>query len=73
MSREEKAHFAELLDRYRAGSLSASAIALLLESWAVRFGSNYILDQALFVPFPKALVSPAGAGKGRAAGRSLAR
>ena len=73
LSREEKAHFAELLDRYRAGSLSASAIALLLESWAVRFGSNYILDQALFVPFPKALVSPADSGKGRAAGRSLAR
>lgn len=73
LSAGEKAHFAGLLDRYRAGSLPASAIALLLESWAVRFGSNYILDQALFVPFPKALASPADSGKGRAAGRGLDR
>lgn len=73
LSRGEKEHFAGLLDRYREGQLPASAIALLLESWAVRFGSNYILDQALFVPFPKALASPADSGKGRAAGRSLVR
>ncbi len=73
LSQGEKAHFAELLDRYRAGSLPASAIALLLESWAVRFGSNYILDQALFVPFPRALASTEDSGKGRAAGRSVAR
>ncbi|MYB06206.1 MAG: DUF523 and DUF1722 domain-containing protein [Gemmatimonadetes bacterium] len=73
LSRREKAHFAELLDRYREGQLPASAIASLLESWAVRFGSTYIMDQALFAPFPKALTSPADSGKGRAAGRSVAR
>ena len=73
LGRGEKAHFGELLDRYRAGSLAASAVALLLESWAVRFGSNYVLDQALFAPFPGALASPADSGKGRAAGRSRAR
>ena len=73
LSTGEKAHFAELLDRYREGQLPASAIASLLESWAVRFGSTYILNQAVFAPFPEALASPADSGKGRAAGRSLAR
>ena len=73
LSGGEKAHFAELLNRYREGQLPASAIASLLESWAVRFGSTYILDQALFAPFPEALTSPADSGKGRAAGRFVAR
>ena len=73
LSGGEKAHFAELLNWYREGQLPASAIASLLESWAVRFGSTYILDQALFAPFPEALTSPADSGKGRAAGRSVAR
>lgn len=69
LGRGEKAHFAGLLDRYREGRVPASAVALLLESWAIRFGSGYILDQALFAPFPEALASPADSGKGRAAGR----
>ncbi len=70
LSRGEKQHFAELLARYRQGQLPASAVASLLESWAVRFGSDYILDQAIFAPFPEALASPADSGKGRAAGRA---
>lgn len=69
LGRGEKAHFAGLLDRYREGRVPASAVALLLESWAIRFGSDYILDQALFAPFPEALASRADSGKGRAAGR----
>lgn len=73
LSGGERAHFAELLGRYREGQLPASAIASLLESWAVRFGSTYILDQALFAPFPEALATPADSGKGRAAGRFVAR
>lgn len=73
LGRGEKAHFAALLDRYRKGRVPASAVALLLESWAIRFGSDYILDQALFAPFPEALASPADSGKGRAAGRLRSR
>lgn len=43
-----------------------------LPAWArrIRFGSDYILDQALFAPFPEALASPADSGKGRAVGRA---
>ena len=69
LTREERRHFSDQLKRYREGQLAASAIALLLESWAVRFGSAYMLDQALFALFPEALASPADSGKGRAAGR----
>ena len=69
LTRGEKQHFTRQLDRYREGLLPASAITSLLESWAVRFGSSYILDQALFAPFPEALASPADSGKGRSAGR----
>lgn len=65
----EKEHFARQLERYREGQLPATAITTLLESWAVRSGAVYILDQALFAPFPEELASPADSGKGRAAGR----
>ncbi len=73
LGRGERVHFGGLLDRYREGQLPASTIALLLESWAIRFGPDYILDQALFVQFPEALASLADSGKGRAAGRRAGR
>lgn len=61
----EKAHFGRLVALYRAGRAPASAVTSLLESWAVRFDTRYILDQALFEPFPKALESQIDSGKGR--------
>ena len=69
LSAGEREHFARGLERYRAGLLPAAAVTTLLESWAVRFGAKYILDQALLAPFPEELASSADAGKGRAAGR----
>lgn len=61
----EKAHFGNLVARYRSGRTAASSVTSLLESWAVRFEAAYILDQAVFAPFPDALVSEADSGKGR--------
>jgi len=61
----EKAHFGNLVARFRAGRAPASSVTSLLESWAVRFRAGYILDQAVFAPFPEALVSEADSGKGR--------
>lgn len=61
----ERAHFANLVGRYRSGRTAASSVTSLLESWAVRFKAGYILDQAVFAPFPEALVSEADSGKGR--------
>lgn len=40
-------------------------VTSLHESWAVRFDAGYILDQAVFAPFPEALVTEADSGKGR--------
>ena len=61
----EKAHFGNLVARFRSGRTAASSVTSLLESWAVRFEAGYILDQAVFAPFPEALVSEADSGKGR--------
>ena len=69
LNRSEREHFAQQLERYREGQVPAVAITMVLQSWAVRFGTVYILDQALFAPFPRELASPADSGKGRAAGR----
>ena len=60
----EKAHFGNLVTRYRTGRAPASSVTSLLESWAVRFEAGYVLDQAVFAPFPEALVSGADSGKG---------
>lgn len=57
ITREEREHFHARLERYREGQLPAAAITTLLESWAVRFGVVYILDQALFAPFPGELAT----------------
>lgn len=61
----EKAHFGNLVARFRTGRAPASSVMSLLESWAVRFEVGYILGQAVFAPFPEALVSEADSGKGR--------
>ena len=61
----EKAHLGGLATRFRAAGRPWSSVTALLESRAVRFGGDYILDQALFAPFPEALVSEADSGKGR--------
>ena len=52
---EERRHFADQLARFRDDRVPASAIATQLHSWAVRLGAAYILDQALFAPFPPEL------------------
>lgn len=65
LTKGEKAHFGNLVARFQTGRAPASSVTSLLESWAVRFEAGYILDQAVFAPFPEALVSEADSGKGR--------
>ena len=60
----------KVYDGAESGTAVRSARALSdTPQYTVRFGSAYMLDQALFAPFPEALASPADSGKGRAAGR----
>lgn len=61
----EKAFFAEQLQRYRDSRIPASVVATVLQGWMVRFGEDYLLDQAFFAPFPEDLINVSDSGKGR--------
>lgn len=61
----EKAFFLDGLERYRQAKTPLSALQVLLRSWAVRFGDEYLLRQVFFQPYPDALASITDSGKGR--------
>lgn len=64
LSPEERAHFRFLLGEYRAGRLPLSVPRELLRSWILRFGVEYLAEQAFFQPFPAELLLPLDSGKG---------
>lgn len=66
LGREEKRFFWDVLDRYREGKVPVSAVTTVVRSWAVRFSSGWLLDQAFFRPYPEELISLSDSGKGGA-------
>lgn len=62
---QEKRFFRDQLERYRAGRIPLSGAQTLVHAWAVRFDSDYLLEQAFFRPYPEALMSVSDSGKGR--------
>ncbi|MGM8838621.1 MULTISPECIES: DUF1722 domain-containing protein [Thermus] len=54
---KEKAHFLELLAGFREERVPLEAPLALLRSWALRWEEGYLLDQALFAPYPEPLMS----------------
>lgn len=66
LATEEKALFGANLRRYREGRIPVSGVTEILRAWAVRFGSDYLLAQALFMPYPEALRSISDSGRGGA-------
>ncbi|MDM7323855.1 MAG: DUF523 and DUF1722 domain-containing protein [Thermus sp.] len=56
LSPKEKAHFLDLLADFREEKVPLEAPLALLRSWALRFGEGYLEAQALFEPYPKALM-----------------
>lgn len=56
LSPKEKAHFLDLLTDFRQERVPLEAPLALLRSWALRFGEEYLEGQALFEPYPKALM-----------------
>ena len=44
------------IEDFKDEIISFSPIVRLLQSWAVRFGNEYLLNQTLFEPFPNQLV-----------------
>lgn len=56
LSPKEKAHFLELLVDFREERVPLEAPLVLLQSWTKRFGEEYLEAQALFEPYPRALM-----------------
>lgn len=65
----ERSYYRRQLDRYRAGRVPLAAVVSVVETSVVRFGVDYLRDQAFFHPYPDELRSVADSGKGRAARR----
>ncbi len=56
LSKKEKAHFLESVDRYRNKKVSFSSLLAIIQSWTARFDEEYLRDQTFFEPFPKDLI-----------------
>lgn len=56
LSPGEKAHFMSLVQDFREERVPLEAPLALLRSWALRFGEDYLEGQALFEPYPRALM-----------------
>lgn len=65
LSRQEKAFFLDLMDKYRSGKAALRSDLDVLVSWGVRFGEDYLLDQTFFNPYPDELLDISDSGKGR--------
>jgi len=55
LSSGEKKYFIDMLGKYRKSGLRQDIIQALLKSYAIRFGSDYILSQSFFSPYPEEL------------------
>jgi uncharacterized protein YbgA (DUF1722 family) len=65
LSGEEKKFFLDLLEEYRDERVPLSVPVRLLESWAIRFHKDFLLEQSLLKPYPPELVEITDSGKGR--------
>ena len=65
LSKEEKAFFLDLLEKYRELKSPLSAVLSVLNSWIARFDQKYLARQTFFEPYPEALREISDSGKGR--------
>jgi uncharacterized protein YbgA (DUF1722 family) len=65
LSAREKRHFLEVLEAYRHGRTPLSSAVSILRSWVMRFESEYLREQTLFMPFPEELMALDDSGRGR--------
>ncbi|HDR91328.1 MAG TPA: DUF1722 domain-containing protein, partial [candidate division Zixibacteria bacterium] len=65
ISKEEKAYFIDTLDKYVEGRMPLSVPVGIIRSFIVRFGEDYLAQQAYFEPYPIELVAISDSGKGR--------
>jgi uncharacterized protein YbgA (DUF1722 family) len=65
LSPAEKAHFLELLERYRQDKAPLSAPLAVVQGWIARWGQDYLAGQAYLRPYPLDLLELSDSGKGR--------
>ncbi len=65
LSAQEKRHFLEVSEAYRHGRTPLSSAVSILRSWVMRFESEYLREQTLFMPFPEELMALDDSGRGR--------
>ena len=53
---QEKDHFIRSIERFKEKKIPSSALLAMLQSWAVRFGEDYVKNQTFFEPFPEDLI-----------------
>ena len=56
LSEDEKTFFFRNIEEYEQGIIPMSSITRLLQSWAVRFNNEFLINQTLFEPYPNDLV-----------------
>jgi len=66
LSMREKRHFLEMLEAYRQGRTPLSSAVSILQSWVMRFETEYLYGQTFFSPFPEELMALDDSGRGRA-------
>jgi uncharacterized protein YbgA (DUF1722 family)/uncharacterized protein YbbK (DUF523 family) len=65
LSAREKRHFLEMLEAYRHNRTPLSSAVSILQSWVMRFETEYLYGQTFFRPFPEELMALDDSGGGR--------
>lgn len=60
---KEKEYYFDLLDDYLRNQKNFSSLLVLLESWTIRFNQAYLINQTIFQPYPKPLITMLDSGK----------
>jgi uncharacterized protein YbgA (DUF1722 family) len=64
LSEKEKAYFIDSLEDYHNKHIPQSTVMAILWAWVIRFNEEYLIQQTVFEPFPKALIQVTDSGKG---------
>jgi uncharacterized protein YbgA (DUF1722 family)/uncharacterized protein YbbK (DUF523 family) len=65
LTKQEKDFFLESLDRYRNGVIPLAVLTNIVKSWALRFNTEYLLQQTYLEPYPESLSAVIPKGEAR--------
>lgn len=61
--KEEKAFLLDLMEKYKEDKIEKSSIASVLKIYAIKYNTEYLLQQTIFEPFPEKLLLLSNSGK----------